>query len=105
VAVTQSVRVEMNAFAIVTSTATPKGGGSLTVTATTAESLSGSPRLYVTQPGVATWGVTMTKVDSRTWRVTVKTSTGHPAGALSLKVWARDADGRTQATIRTLALS
>jgi flagellar hook assembly protein FlgD len=105
VAVTQSVRVEMNAFAIVTSTATPKGGGSLTVTATTAESLSGSPRLYVTQPGVATWGVTMTKVDSRTWRVTVKTTTGHPAGTLSLKVWARDADGRTQATIRTLALS
>ena len=66
--ISQSVRVEMNAFAIATSTATPRRGGKVTVIVTSAEPLSGGIRLYVTQPGKTTWGVTMTKVDSRTWR-------------------------------------
>ncbi|HLO36571.1 MAG TPA: FlgD immunoglobulin-like domain containing protein [Candidatus Deferrimicrobium sp.] len=99
-----SVRVEMNAFAIATSTATARRGGRLIVTATSAEPLSGSVRLYVSQPGVTTWAVTMTRIDSRTWRATVTVKNAGSAGTLRLKVWAHDADGRTQATYRYLPL-
>jgi flagellar hook assembly protein FlgD len=103
-AISQAVKVEMNAFAIATSTATPQRGHSLTVIVTSAEPLSGGIRLYVTQPGKTTWGITMTKVDSRTWRTTFTVKTGGSAGTLRLKAWARDLDGRSQATYRYLAL-
>ncbi|HET7703996.1 MAG TPA: FlgD immunoglobulin-like domain containing protein [Candidatus Limnocylindrales bacterium] len=103
--ISHAVKVEMNAFAIVTSTATARRGSSLTVTATSAEALSTTPRLYITQPGFSTWAVTMTRLDSRTFRVTITPKKGAAAGTLSLKVWARDYDGRSQATIRKLPLS
>ena len=103
--ISQSVKVEMNAFAIATSTATPRRGRSLTVTVTSAEALTGSVRLYVSQPGITTWAVTMTRVDSRTSKATITLKTGGSAGTLSLKAWALDYDGRSQATIRKLALS
>ena len=104
-AISQSVKVAMNAFAIVTSTATPRRGGRMTVTVTSAEPLSTSVRLYVTQPGIATWAVTLAKVDSRTSRATIVPRAGGSVGSLKLKVWARDTDGRSQATYRTLRLS
>ena len=101
----QAVRVEMAAFAIATSTAAPRRGRVLTVTVTSAEYLNGSPRLYITQPGFATRAVTLSRVDSRTWRVTTTLKSGGSAGTLRLKVWALDYDGRSQATYRTLPLS
>jgi flagellar hook assembly protein FlgD len=103
--IAQSVKVEMNAFSIATSTATPRRGGRLTVTVTSAEALKGSVRLYITQPGVATWAVTMTRVDSRVSRSTITLKSAGTAGTLKLKAWAYDYDGRTQFTIRTLAIS
>ena len=103
--IAQSVKVEMNAFAIATSTASAKRGSRLTVTATSAESLAAAPHLYVTQPGHATWGVTMTRIDSRTFKATITPKTGGSAGTLALKVLARDYDGRRQATYRVLPLS
>ena len=99
----QSTKVEMNAFSIVASTATPRRGSRLTVTGTSAEPISGSARLYVTQPGRSTYILTMTRVDSRTFRVTFTLKSGS-AGTLRLKVWAKDYDGRTQATLKYLAL-
>jgi flagellar hook assembly protein FlgD len=101
----QSVKVEMSAFAIATSTATPRRGHSITVVVTSAEPLSGGIRLYITQPDKTTWGVTMTKIDSRTWRANVTLKTGGSAGTLKLKAWGHDYDGRAQATYRTLPLS
>jgi flagellar hook assembly protein FlgD len=100
----QSVKVEMNAFGIATSTSAPRRGHSLTVTVTSAEALKGGIRLYITQPGHSTWAVTMTKHDARTWRATVTLKSGGSAGTLKLKAWASDYDGRTQTTIRTLPL-
>ena len=105
VGITHSVKVEMNAFAIVTSTQTPKRGSAVAITVTSAEAISGAVRLYVTQPGHAVWAVSMTRVDSRTFKATITPKTGGAAGTLSLKVWARDYDGRSQATYRTLPLS
>jgi flagellar hook assembly protein FlgD len=105
VAVSQAVRVEMNAFAITTSTATPKRGGKVTFTVVSAEALSSTVRIYVTQPGYATWAVTMTKVDSRNFRATLTLKSGGSAGKVTFKVWAKDYDGRSQATSRVLPLS
>ncbi|MEO5939694.1 MAG: hypothetical protein ABIZ72_02170, partial [Candidatus Limnocylindrales bacterium] len=104
-AASQAARVEMGAFAIVTSTVAPRRGRALTVTVTSAESLKGSPRLYITQPGLATWSVTLARVDSRTWKVSTTLKSSGSAGTLRLKVWALDYDGRSQATYRALALS
>ena len=103
--ISQAVKVEMNAFAIVTSTSTPKRGGRMTVTVTSAEPLSTSVRLYVTQPGLATWAVTMTKVDSRVSKATITMKSGGAAGTVKIKIWARDSDGISQSTTRTLPLS
>lgn len=104
-AISQAVKVEMNAFAIATSTATARRGHALTVVVTSAEALKGGIRLYVTQPGKTTWGITMTKLDSRTWRAKFTVKTGGAAGTLRLKAWALDYDGRAQATFRYLPLS
>ena len=103
--ISQSVKVEMNAFAIATSTATPRRGSRLTILVTSAEPLSSGVVLYVTQPGIAIWHVTMTKVDSRVWKVTITLKTGGSAGTVRLTVRGRDLDGRMQGTIRTLSLS
>jgi hypothetical protein len=93
----------MNAFSVVASTATPRRGSKLTITATSAEPISGSARLYVTQPGRSTYILTMTRVDSRTFRITFTLKSGS-TGTLRLKVWAKDYDGRTQATLKYLPL-
>ena len=58
----QAVGFTMNAFGIKPSDATPKRGQKITVTVTSAEQLSTKPRLYIKQPGRATWSVAMTKV-------------------------------------------
>ena len=49
--ISQSVRVEMNAFSIGTSTATPKRGSKLTITVSTAEPLESGIFVYITEPG------------------------------------------------------
>jgi flagellar hook assembly protein FlgD len=103
--ISQSVTVEMNAFSITTSAATARRGAKLTVTAYTAETLSGGVVLYVTEPGLATWQVSLTKVDSRTSKATVTMKTGGSAGTVRLVVKARDLDGHYQWTARTLPLS
>jgi len=101
----QSARVEMNAFAISVSSTTPKRGTKLTVAVTSAESLSTAPRLYITQPGLTTMSLGMTKLDSKTFKLTVTLKTGGSAGTLRIMVRANDDDGRTQATVRYLPLS
>jgi hypothetical protein len=61
--------------------------------------------VYVTQPGIAMWHVTLTKVDSRVSKATITLKTGGSAGTVRLTVRGRDLDGRMQGTIRTLSLS
>jgi hypothetical protein len=104
-AVSQAVRVEMNAFAIAVSTGTPKRGTSLSVSVTSAEPLSSGIYVFVTQSGLATYGVNLTKVDSRTYKGTIKLRTGGSSGTVTLRVKGIDLDGRVQYTSRTLPLS
>jgi flagellar hook assembly protein FlgD len=105
VTISQSVKVEMNAFSIATSTATLRRGSRVTVTVTSAEPLSSGVLLYVSQPGVTMWHVTLTKIDSRTSRATITMKYGGSAGTVRFLVKGRDLDGRAQATIRYLRLS
>ena len=104
-AISQSVKVEMNAFAIAASTGTPRRGHTVAIVVTSAEPLSSGVLMYVTQPGVATWHVTLTRIDSRTYKAIITLKTGGSAGTVKLLVKGRDLDGRTQSTTRMLPLS
>jgi flagellar hook assembly protein FlgD len=95
---------EMNAFTIRTSTTAPKRGQKVTVTAISAEALSTQPRVYIDQPGKATWSVAMTKTAALTFRATFTLKTGGSAGTVSFTIVARDKDGRKQSTTRSLGL-
>ncbi len=105
VTISQAKAFEMNAFAIKPSTSTIHRGTRLSVTATSAEPLSTGTRLYVYQPGLTVWSVPMTKVDSRVSKVTITLKTGGTTGVVTFKVWARDYDGRIQATKRAFPLT
>ena len=103
--VSQSVGFEMNAFAITSSTSTPKRGKSITITAKPAESLAGSVTMSIWQPGKAAWTVKMTKLSSGSYRATVTLKTGGSAGTLKLSVQAKDAKGGLNKTYLKLPLS
>ena len=67
------------------------------MTATSAEALDGRPRLAVYQPGIGVWRVTMSRVSSGVYRVTVTLKSSH-AGTLRLRVYGSDDDGGSQAS-------
>ena len=102
--ISQSAVVDLNAFAIAVSDGTPARGQKISVTVTSAEPLSTGVRLYVMEPGLSTWAVTLTKVDSRTYKATITLKSGGSAGTLRLGAKALDVDGGTNSTIRSLPL-
>jgi flagellar hook assembly protein FlgD len=98
---TKSYWVVAQAFRIATSTATARRGSRLTVTVISAEPLSTVPRLVVRQPGIAAYGLTMTRVYPATYRVTF-TVRSSATGTMSLTVSARDSAGQSQSSILRL---
>jgi flagellar hook assembly protein FlgD len=96
--------VRADAFKISSSDATPGRGQSLTFTATTAEPLNASPKLLVYQPGVTTRTVTMTRVSTTSYRVTVRLSSAGNAGTLKIRVNGYDAAGHFQWSAVTFPL-
>jgi flagellar hook assembly protein FlgD len=100
---TQAATVTADAFRITVSDTTPARGRKLTVTAASAETLDAAPRLRVWQPGISGWTVTIKKVDTRLYRITV-TLRSSGTGTLKLRVTADDDGGRTQASYRYLPL-
>jgi hypothetical protein len=94
----------MNAFSIRPSAASASRGRTITITAVSAETLKTTPRLYVTQPGKATWSVAMTKTTGLTYRATITPKTGGAAGTVTFKVLARDSGDQAQRTFATLPL-
>ena len=105
ITVSQSVGFEMNAFAITSSTSTPKRGRSITITAKPAESLGGSVTMSIFQPGKAAWTVKMAKLSSGSYRATVTLKTGGSAGTLKISVQAKDAKGSLNKTYLKLPLT
>jgi flagellar hook assembly protein FlgD len=101
---TQTVAFEMNAFGIRPSGSAATRGRSITLTVTSAESLSAAPRVYVTQPGISTWAVTLARVSGLTYKATLKMKTGGRSGTVTFKVQAPDANARYQRTSLTLPL-
>ena len=100
---TQRSTVYAQAFRIAPSTLTPARGTTFTVTAVSAESLRRAPRLTYRQPGHATKTLTMTRVSSTTWKVTVHlSSTG--TGALNLRVSGTDTHGGYNLTGLVIAI-
>ena len=100
---TQKATVVADAFRIVVSDSTPGRRQRITVTATSAEKLDRTPRLRVYQPGIGAWSVTMRKIDTRVYRITV-TLKSSKTGTLKLRVSALDDGGRAQASYRYLPL-
>lgn len=92
---TQGVSVVADAFRIVASDTTPARGQTVTITATTAESISTTPRLTVVQPGVSPWTVTMVRVGSGIYRATVRLHASS-TGTIRFKVSVIDRLGHAQ---------
>ena len=101
---TQSTSFTMDAFTIKPNDTTPGRGQSITVTVSSAESLSVAPTLHVYQPGVAAWSARMTRIGTNLYRVTIRMKNAGRAGPVSLRVWGRDVKGGTQATTKVYAL-
>ena len=102
--ISQSVGFEMNAFAITSSTSTPKRGRSITITAKSAEALGGRVTMSIFQPGKSAWTVRMTKLSSGSYRATVTLKSGGSAGTLKISVQAKDAKGKLNKTYLKLPL-
>jgi flagellar hook assembly protein FlgD len=98
VPISQYRTFKMRAFDPSASDTTPARGQRITVSATSAESLSTTPRVYVYQPGKATWSVAMTKVSTGKYKVSLTIKTGGGTGEVRLQVKARDVDGRRQSS-------
>ncbi len=90
---TQTAGFDLNAFRIKLSDSTPKRGQSITVTVTSAETLSGRPTLSVSQPGVSRWGVRMTKTGTYTYKVTIRMKSSGRSGPVSFRVKGVDTKG------------
>ncbi len=103
--ISHSVKVDMNAFIVTTSTQAPRRGHTITITATSTEPLSSAMIVYVYQPGVTTWHATLARVDSRTSRSTITLKNAGRAGSVRFVVRASDLDGHSQFTSRYLPIS
>jgi flagellar hook assembly protein FlgD len=102
--VTSRTTLTVAAFAVTVSPATPRRGQSITVTAVSAEPLSGSPRLTIGQPGVAARTVTLVKSGVNAWRITTKLNARGSAGTLTLTITGTDTSGGRNTTTTTLPL-
>jgi flagellar hook assembly protein FlgD len=100
----QTVGFEMNAFGIRTSAPTATRGRSISINVTSAEALSTAPRVHVSQPGLATWAVTLGRTSAGTYTATLTMRTGGAAGTAKLTVKAADSGGRWQSTTLSLPL-
>ena len=91
----QSVAVLADAFRIGVSDTTPGRRQRITITATSAESLSGAPLVTIYQPGISRYSVTTRRVAAGVYRVTI-TLKSSSTGRLRVLVSGRDAAGHVQ---------
>jgi len=89
----QRTTVAVDAIRLVVSPATLGRGKSATITVAVAAPLGKVPRITVTQPGLAPWTATPTKVDATTWRVKVRIKSGGTAGTTTVSVTGTDDGG------------
>jgi flagellar hook assembly protein FlgD len=92
------------AFRINPSTTSPARGAKLTLTILSTEALAAAPRVRVSQPGLSSFTVGTTKVDTRKYKVTFTLSSSADPGTLGLAVFGKDKNGVLQETAITLTL-
>jgi hypothetical protein len=95
--------VRADAFRIAPSDTTPYRGQQITVTITTAETLSAAPRLAVYQPGISAWSIGTTKVSTGVYRVTIRLKSS-ATGTLRLRAYGTDSGGRAQYSYLSIPL-
>jgi flagellar hook assembly protein FlgD len=91
----QSVAVLADAFKIAVNDTTPGRRQRITVTATSAESLSAAPLVTIYQPGIGRHSVTPTRVSAGVYRVSITLRSSSP-GRMRVLVSGRDAAGHSQ---------
>lgn len=96
--VAQAVPFRMDAFTVRPSDTTPGRGQTITVKVVSAEPLKALPRMYVLEPGLATWSKTMTRTSTYGYTVSITLKRGGPAGSLTLRAVGDDLDGQRQRT-------
>jgi flagellar hook assembly protein FlgD len=94
----QSTTVEAAAFHLAASVGSAVRGHAFTLTARSAEPLSTTPVVVVTEAGVGAWTVKMTKASATMWTATITPKRGGDPGSLGLTVKARDKAGGRNAT-------
>ena len=95
----QGVAFEADAFRLRPSDTTPARNQTMSMRVDSAETLTGVPRLYIYQPGVAVWSVAMKKSSGLTYTASFKLKGGH-TGLVKFKVQAKDSNGKSQHTTR-----
>jgi flagellar hook assembly protein FlgD len=100
---TLTAPIEFNAFGMKVSDTTPRRGQTITITATSAETLRGAPTLRVKQPGIAAFNVRMVRTSGLTYRVSVRLRSSS-RGTVTFRVAGYDIDGRFQGTYLNLPL-
>lgn len=99
----QYTYVYAQAFRITPATPTPALGQVFTVTIVTAEPLTGTPKLTMRQTGWSTVTLSLTKVNSSTWRATAHLHTTGP-GPLVFSVSGHDTHGGVNSSSLTVTV-
>jgi flagellar hook assembly protein FlgD len=92
-----------DAFKISVSDTTPARRQRITITTTSAETLSTTPRVTIYQPGISGYSTTMTKVSTGVYRLTI-TLKSSSTGTLRIVVSGKDKAGHSQSSTKLLPL-
>jgi flagellar hook assembly protein FlgD len=96
--------VWVGAFQLDPSTLTPQRGSKVKFKVYTTEPLSAVPTLSISQPGLATYTVKLTKVTSVKYKVVVTLKSGGSTGKMLLEVDGVDKNGQSQSYSTSLPL-
>jgi flagellar hook assembly protein FlgD len=92
------------AFELSSSKASPARGSSVTFTVYSTEPLSAAPKIDITQPGIQTYTVSLSKVETGKFKVSLTLKSGGTAGTLQLLVRGVDANGQDQSYSTSLPI-
>ncbi len=96
--------VVADGFRISLNDATPGRGQSITLYATSPELLKTLPRVKVSQTGASSFSVTMKKIGTYSYRVTIKLKSGGGAGTVRFSLSAKDAAAKVNRAAKVFSL-
>jgi len=90
----QRAKIWVGPYRVRLSDRKPRRGQDIRITVTTTEPQGSSPRLTISQPGLAGYWWDTARVDSDTYRAYVKLKSGGQAGKVLLSVDGKDVGGQ-----------